>query len=1560
MADNLLIDSLHGIRRRVRVLTFLRGAGIVVAWAAGLMFLAALLDYLLRLPVAPRMVVVVAAAAGVGYAAWRWLVRPALAKLSISDVAGHLEESFPQFDDRLRSSVVFASGDVPGSEVMKARTTADAARMAQSLNLNDAIATRPVWASLAAGLGAVTAVVVIAILFPTTARILMNRMFGGNAELPKSVQITSVEGLPDYVAYGDRVPVRVRIGKGSPSKVVAYFKFDDGHTENVTLVAEEGEYVGSISARSDAHALQVWVKAGDDQTDPRTIAVVPGLAISRVEAVIDPPDYTEARPEPAVDLAARAANATVGATASVIVRFNKPLAAGTNVMRLVQLPEATPIAAKLERTMDGAREIWTATFPLTKPETLRFRVEARDIHGFHNPATEEYQVVVKRDAIPSVVIERPQKNEDRTPQSFVPLQLLVEDDYGFDERKLIVTRDRGGEQKGIEVDLDKLDDWQPVTGDLGSAERRRYRINWDWELSKAFDDELKPGDKLEVHVRVVDNYKVTRKPSAAATRPQDDAGPDETVDVLGNGDLLVRHAPVSSGKVVITIISQEQLQVQANDQMRQIYEQVQSVDRLQERTLVETRNLREQVGKNEGKFDSSAQMSLQRLTDQQGSAMARTGSSAKDLENLRTRLEQNRASEKNLQDRANEVGRTMRQIADGAMSNATRNLSGAQDPSAGNKGQQEIKPAGEKSDPADGNSKGEPKSAESKAGNPDGKTPATQGSGAEAKGNGDTGKADKGSEAKGTEEKGSEGKGSEAKGSESKGSEAKGSEGKGTEAKGSEAKGSEAKGSEGKGSESKGSESKGSEASQAGGSSGQQSPSQSSLSRAEKNQQQASDQLKQALQKMGSFGDLERLRKETEKALAEQMALSDRLKAFGEKHLGEEVEKMSPEVKKELKDLAAAQQKAAENTQKLTEQLNKSAQNTQQSDPAGSKAMKDAAGKSQSQGVSSNQQQAAEQMSDNKMGGAQPRQKQAELGLKMMADVLREAERNKLAQLIEQLAEMKEKIAGLVKRQAGHNIDNLALMDRKKEAEDTALVKKAGRDVKPLAQPTEMAALVRGQQLTERNSRTYAGDAEKLQKGGAEIAAGLTKAAGFMERGIGLLVDEKKDEAYKPSQVDALKALEDCLADIEQQEKEAKDANEEQDRDTLRQTFEKIRDDQLALNGRTTAIDGSPRDKDGSYLDRKMASELTGLPNKQGDLSGRTGKLTDQLAKLSSIVYVWAARDIVSSMDSVKEDLARPETGVPTQSEQARIIEQLDAMIKNLAIKPKKSEFAQAPPPGGGGSGDGPPKKPTLPSEVEIRMLQALQLALNNSTIKIEKDGVEKNKQKLTALGSRQGELRTLLRELFKAASEGKIDVGEKEPDPRDLLPEKATAEQVTNEEEQRLLAGKAEMDPTEKQVVLNADRMSRSGQRLALRNDPGMTTQEIQKRIIMDLEKMADDARQSSSSASGQPKPGEGKQPKPGEGEQADNQGTGKPGKGSMKGGNTAAAKSTMVAGPGGTGPTTDIRQTAKTWGELTPRMRDAVMEGSSESIIEKYRQLTMDYYRNMASKASERSGSR
>jgi len=106
----MLINSLEAVRRKVKVLGVAYGAGIAIAVAVVGLLGATLLDYLLNLPSFPRLVLALVALAAVAHVLWWYVIHPAMKRVSLSDIAGKLEGAFPQFDDRLRSTINFVSG----------------------------------------------------------------------------------------------------------------------------------------------------------------------------------------------------------------------------------------------------------------------------------------------------------------------------------------------------------------------------------------------------------------------------------------------------------------------------------------------------------------------------------------------------------------------------------------------------------------------------------------------------------------------------------------------------------------------------------------------------------------------------------------------------------------------------------------------------------------------------------------------------------------------------------------------------------------------------------------------------------------------------------------------------------------------------------------------------------------------------------------------------------------------------------------------------------------------------------------------------------------------------------------------------------------------------------------------------------------------------------------------------------------------------------------------------------------------------------------------------------
>ncbi|HVT81247.1 MAG TPA: hypothetical protein VHM90_11375, partial [Phycisphaerae bacterium] len=299
----------------------------------------------------------------------------------------------------------------------------------------------------------------------------------------------------------------------------------------------------------------------------------------------------------------------------------------------------------------------------------------------------------------------------------------------------------------------------------------------------------------------------------------------------------------------------------------------------------------------------------------------------------------------------------------------------------------------------------------------------------------------------------------------------------------------------------------------------------------------------------------------------------------------------------------------------------------------------------------------------------------------------------------------------------------------------------------------------------------------------------------------------------------------------------------------------------------------------------------------------------------------------------------------------------------NLAVRPRNSRFAQdqqQQQQQGQGQGQGQQQQrgPRLPGEAELRLLQDLQRAVNKSTV-INDQQPEKDKPKLIALGNRQGDLRNLLDTMIQKASQGKIKLGP-EPDNRDQLPEEAKAEAVENQELDRdLLQGVPEEEKGAKQANLIGDRMARSRQRLALNEDPGKVTQLIQQRIIEDFDSLIQQAQQqqaqtrNSQQRQRQQQQGQQQAQQQRQGQQPQNQGQQQ----NQQNARNNAARQSNDPNPTGERRedlTRNIEETGQEWGAVSPRLRDAAIEGANENPIQQYRKMIDEYYRAVSSKGA------
>jgi hypothetical protein len=1416
MTQASVIHSLEIVRRRVRWLSVALGAGWVAALCVSLLLLLVALDYLLNLPALPRCILMLGAAVAAGYSAWRWIVRPLLSQISLNAVAGRIERTFPQYQDRLRSTVDILTGKtLPGSEVMKQRVVSETTRLTQGLDLRAAVITRPVIWSTACG---VAAMLLLAILAGSVQRDLLHtasrRLFAPFSAMPwpRSVLIQQVGILPHSLAVGQRLDVDIRLSRGDRAtrKAVIFYQYTDATGRISGPVGQEymkrgsdGVYHAAIDAvvppGTDAGLLKVWMESGDDRVELPPVKIVQRLGISRVEAVITPPSYAN-QPPVRVNLSQNPAAMTAGSKLELIATFSKPLNPKEPVAVQVLTPNAKPSFHWQPIDDNTAAAIVDAT------ESFRFRLQATDLDGFTNPAAEEFEIAVQPDRLPTVEFENPRSNLDRTPDAVIPVQLLAEDDFGIDS--LLLEIDRLGDKKHWEIPLVRSAAalpgirWEHVDS---SSDLQRFRAGWSFDLAQLPDAKLKPGDVLECAAMVKDNY-------------------------LYNG---ASHPPVASGKVRVSIISQEEFNNKVMDELSAAAEQAKSLLAAQASTQHETGELAKQLA-SKATLDDADRAAANRLVDQQRTIASQTKSVAQNLSELQSLMRENNSSNQELKDIAKEDGDLLNRTAESPMKSASGNLENLRD----------------NADPR----------ARAQA-----------------------------------------------------------------------------------------------------------------VADAQENQTTAAESLQKAVDQMGTIGSLSRTMESVQHLLDQQQKLSQATADSGKETRGKSLAELTDAQRQQLADLAKQQAALADATAKVQKQMGKDADRLSKSDPTAAAAMRKAAGTGKLANVPGEQKKAAEAVSQNQQGQAAAEQKKAQEGMEKMLDNLQEAQEKKLEALAARLANAQTQIAALVREQAGINLDNLSLqggdvLSRLDAPTRADLFTDAERDPNVSIPPIEIGTLASSQEQTLSNTKAIAKTVTGLSQG-AELADHLTDAADKMERAVSSLREGNLPQAYDPTQTQALESLR-LARSLVQQQKDAVDQQQEQKKkDSVREAYETLLEEQNGLNTRTLAINESPRNDDGS-LPRASMLEVSRLSVEQAKLADTAAAMSTDLSALGSIVYTFANQNLVNDMHQVHDRLSQAQTDQVTQLVQAQVAAELEALIRDLKIKPKEPGFEEQPKkqkPGGGGGGPTPPD--AMPTEAEFRLLKDLQLAENSATTAAGKNTAP-GKPVLLALAKRQGDLREILDQLIRKSTKGEAKLPpEPEFEDQQPAPPGQAIESVDNQELQGdLLAPgrpkattQASADKTPGGVRVLADRMARARHQLAALNDAGPVTQEIQSRIVGDLDQLIQAARQkqppppppSKPKPTSQPSPKEKEKPKPSSGAQPDNsdsKGTPKP---------TQTKPGTDHSQPGEFKPPqandNQSQQSNRMWGDVTPRQRDAIIESQNEKIIEKYKDIVDDYYRAMSKPASD-----
>lgn len=682
LPPNELLAVLERVRRRAKGLSVAYGVGLVVLVACGLLVAGGMIDWLLRLPGVPRLIGLAAAAALLGWVAYRFVWKPASRHLSVHDVAGRAEETFPEFDDRLRSSLSFlGAGDAFESDPMRQRTIAEAGEVAGGVRWGDLLQPRAAFVSAGGALGAVAMLTLIALLLGPLAGTILGRLvdpLNPNHQWPKRFVVAPLD-LPNLHPAGRPLEVTARLDKGDPFNVqpTVFFQVGDGPVRKQLMSArDDGTFVATIDPRlaadSDRGNARVWVEAGDDISRPKSVGVVTRPALLTAIADVTPPAYVQNAVKRHIDLTGEPAVVGDGSRVTLNFTFNKPLA-GEDAPSVSLSPVGTAGVPDVTFEREGPRGV-TASF--TASETTRFQIAATGVDGFDADASQTFEVIVRPDQQPAVQIDNPRRNESRTPEAVVPVEVTAEDDFGFKSVDLVITKLVPASQTGGWTTTVPLltangaaENVEDTQGAASVGDGIRHALSYEWDLSEIAENAegggpLQPGDVIEFYAVAQDNFAL-------------------------DGEY---HEPVESGRLRITIISQQELNRRVISDLQAVKDEVASTKQRQDQTRRETEEWAAQVA-DKAELDAADQEAADRLGRQQSSTAAQAKRLARKAAEARQTLEENNSPAEDLKQLTENVARDLDRAAEGPMRAASSELAEAEsagDPQARNAAAEEA------------------------------------------------------------------------------------------------------------------------------------------------------------------------------------------------------------------------------------------------------------------------------------------------------------------------------------------------------------------------------------------------------------------------------------------------------------------------------------------------------------------------------------------------------------------------------------------------------------------------------------------------------------------------------------------------------------------------------------------------------------------------------------------------------------------------------------------------------------------------------------------------------
>lgn len=599
------------------------------------------LDWMLGLPPALRLLGLILFISGFILSSWHWVLSPLRAPVSRDDVAGQLEQRFPQLREQLRSSVNFLEQSHGGSEPMARRVIEQTERLVDTLQFGQALAIRPLAVRAGWLLLGISAFALLVAAVPDWVSIGLKRYLQplGPTEWPRSVAIRPISG-DLTVPVGDSVTVRMEVDRGlhDALRAVLCLRDESGQVSRLAMHrdADETFYFTVDSVTVD---LAYWFEAGDDSTEraPAAIRTVRRPEVSEAVVTVRPPAYAATRTARVHDLNGGPVKAPIGGMAEIAIRSTKPIPREDAAAARLRLADDATIALQSDPA-DPLR----ATASLVVEENLDFRVELRDELGFENRAAVPYAIVATPDMPPMVTVVEPRGGVELTPVGSLPISIRVEDDFGVTSMALQIEPLSGTGAHTIDLTT--------ALRAATSGDTVEFAAQYRWGLASMNPS---PGDVLEYYITAVDNR-------------------DETA---GGGQ------PGRSSPLRVKIITDVEFELRLRDDIANLEGRVRQISVEQTEMLDRTAAASDRAAQSTT-ISPADRTSVDSLGAQQARLSRRVADLARRFRELGENLERNRPGDRDAAAQLAAVAAALQHISADAMTEAGRALNEAREQSA--------------------------------------------------------------------------------------------------------------------------------------------------------------------------------------------------------------------------------------------------------------------------------------------------------------------------------------------------------------------------------------------------------------------------------------------------------------------------------------------------------------------------------------------------------------------------------------------------------------------------------------------------------------------------------------------------------------------------------------------------------------------------------------------------------------------------------------------------------------------------------------------------------------